>query len=82
MQNESSAKSPGSGPALLLRFAAPWHQPFSQVSKSMASFVAKKIFLTVSRIANENANRLVFQACLQPPLPPFSAWYLGAFLLP
>lgn len=48
----------------------------------MASFVAKKIFLTVSRIANENANRLVFQACLQPPLPPFSAWYLGAFLLP
>lgn len=77
MQNESSAKSLGSRPGLSLCFGAPWHQSFSQVSKSMASFIAKKISLAVFHIANENANVLGFQACLPPLLIPFYVRYLS-----
>ena len=47
----------------------------------MASFIAKKIFLAVFCVANENANVLDFQACLQPLLLPFYAWYLSALPL-
>lgn len=48
----------------------------------MASCIAKKkIFLAVFYIANENANVLVFQACLQPLMLPFCGWYLSVLPL-
>lgn len=84
MQNESSSEPLGSRPALSLCFAAPWHQSFSQMSKSMASFTAKKKkekILSVFCIANENANVLHFQACLQPLLLPRCVWYRSALPL-